>query len=81
AWLYAKVESAHQARLNQPDPNAEKQAKEVRESDAQGAYSEWLDTKRKQDKAFRQLEGRRRAEEASQYAIRDRQLCDEAFRR
>ena len=72
---------ARQARLNRPDPNLEKQAKEERESDAQTAYNEWLDIKRKQDKALRQLEERRREEEASQYAIRDRQLCDEAFRR
>lgn len=81
AWLYAKVEMAHQARLNKPDPNLEKQAKEAKESEAQTAYSVWLDTKRKQDKALRQLEESRRAEEASQYAIRDRQVCDEAFRR
>lgn len=72
---------AHQARLNRPDPNIEKQAKEAKESEAQTAYSEWLDMKRKQDKALRQLEESRRAEEASQYAIRDRQVCDEAFRR
>ena len=72
---------ARQARLNQPDPNIEKQAKEAKESEAQTAYSEWLDMKRKQDKALRQLEESRRAEEAAQYAIRDRQVCDEAFRR
>lgn len=72
---------ARQARLNQPDPNIEKQAKEAKESEAQTAYSEWLDMKRKQDKALRQLEESRRVEEASQYAIRDRQVCDEAFRR
>ena len=72
---------ARQVRLNRPDPNLEKQAKEERESDAQTAYNEWLDIKRKQDIALRQLEERRREEEASQYAIRDRQLCDEAFRR
>ena len=72
---------AQQAKLNQPDPNLEKQAKEAKESDAQIAYIEWLDMKRKQDKALRQLEESRRAEEASQYAIRDRQVCDEAFRR
>ncbi len=81
AWLYAKVEMAREARLNRPDPNIEKQAKEAKESDAQTAYNEWLDIKRKQDKALRQLEEKRREEEASQYAIRDRQLCDEAFKR
>ena len=81
AWLYAKVEAAHQARLNQPDPSIEKQKKVERLKEANTAYTEWLEMKRKQDKALREVEGRRRADEAAQYAIRDRQLCDEAFRR
>lgn len=81
AWLYAKIESAQQARLNQPNPNAEKEMKEARQKDAVAAYSEWVEMKRKQDKALREMEGKRRADEAAQYAIRDRQLCDEAFRR
>ena len=81
AWLYAKFETARQERLKRPDPNIEKEAKMARQNDAESAYSEWLDMKRKQDKSLRQLEEKRREEEASQYAIRDRQLCDEAFRR
>lgn len=80
-WLYNKIDAAKQARLNQPDPKAALRAKEEKESNAQSAYSEWLDMKRQQDKTLRQLEERRREEEASQYTIRDRQLCDEAFRR
>lgn len=72
---------ARQARLNQPDPNVEKQRKEARQKDANSAYSEWLELKRKQDKALRDMEHQRRVDEAAQYAIRDRQLCDEAFRR
>lgn len=72
---------ARQARLNQPDPNTDKQRQEERQKDADSAYHEWLDTKRKQDKASREMENRRRADEAAQYAIRDRELCDEAFRR
>lgn len=55
--------------------------KEARQKDAVAAYSEWVEMKRKQDKALREMEGKRRADEAAQYAIRDRQLCDEAFRR
>ena len=81
AWLYAKVEAAHQARLKQPDPSIEKQKKVERLKEANTAYTEWLEMKRKQDKALQEVEGRRRADEAAQYAIRDRQLCDEAFRR
>ena len=81
AWLFAKVEAAHQARLNQPDPSIEKQKKVERLKEANTAYTEWLEMKRKQDKALQEVEGRRRADEAAQYAIRDRQLCDEAFRR
>ena len=80
-WLYNKIEAAKQARLNQPDPEDALRAREEKESNAQSAYSEWLSVKRQQDKTLRQLEERRREEEASQYTIRDRQLCDEAFRR
>ena len=80
-WLYNKIEAAKQARLNQPDPEDALRAREEKESNAQSAYSEWLSLKRQQDKTLRQLEERRREEEASQYTIRDRQLCDEAFRR
>ena len=72
---------ARQARLNQPDPNIEKQRKEEREKEATSAFSKWVEMKKKQDKSLREVEERRRADEASQYAIRDRQLCDEAFRR
>lgn len=68
------------ARANQLDPDVDKERKEARQKDAQSAYSEWLHTKRKQDKAVREMEDRRKADEAAQYAIRDRQLCDEAFR-
>lgn len=80
AWLYAKIEAAREARANQLDPDVDKERKEARQKDAQSAYSEWLHTKRKQDKAVREMEDRRKADEAAQYAIRDRQLCDEAFR-
>ena len=65
----------------QADPGIENEKKEARQKDADSAYSEWLDTKRKQDKAMREMENKRRVDEAAQYAIRDRQLCDEAFRR
>lgn len=81
AWLHAKIEAARQARSMQPDPGIENEKKEARQKDADSAYSEWLDTKRKQDKAMREMENKRRVDEAAQYAIRDRQLCDEAFRR
>ena len=72
---------AQQARLNQPDPNVEKERKEEKQKDANSAYKEWLELKQKQDKSLRDMEHQRRVDEAAQYAIRDRQLCDEAFRR
>ena len=81
AWLTAKTEEAKEmqrlAKLNQPDPNIAVEKAQA----AQEAYNEWLETKRKQSKANRLLENSRKADEAAQYIIRDRELCDEAFRR
>lgn len=81
AWLAAKLEEAKERRRleaqNKPDPSLEQRKRE----DAESAYQEWLNHKREQNKTARQYEERRRSEEAGQFVIRDRHLCDEAFKR
>lgn len=81
AWLFAKNQEAKEQRLeaekNKPDPNIPVE----RAKNAQSAFNEWLRTKQKQSKTERELEKSRIEEEASQFLIRDRELCDEAFKR
>ncbi|KAK3711628.1 hypothetical protein QZH41_014058 [Actinostola sp. cb2023] len=81
AWLSAKLDEARERRReeerNRPDPTLEQRKQE----DAKSAYEEWLVTKRYQEKVTKEYETRRRSVEASQFVIRDRFLCDEAFKR
>ena len=81
AWLIAKNEEAREhrreAEKNKADPNIQIR----RAESAQGAYDEWLRNKRQQTKSEQELEKSRMEEQAAQYLIRDRELCDEAFKR
>lgn len=70
-------EQRKQAEKNKPDPNVPVE----RAKSAQHAYEEWIKTKRKQEKMEKELEKSRKEEEAAGYLVRDRELCDEAFKR
>ena len=81
AWLMAKdieaKEQKKEAEKNKPDPNIPIE----RAKSAQSAYEDWMKSKRKQTKVEKELEKSRKEEIAAGYLIRDRELCDEAFKR
>lgn len=57
------------------------QQKVEKDKAAKEAYEAWLNEKSKQRKQERETEKKKLEEEASSYVIRERQECDEAFRR
>ena len=57
------------------------QEKEEREKEAIKAYEHWRQAKRQQQKQLQQYEESRLMEEAESFVVRDRVLCEEAFRR
>jgi hypothetical protein len=75
------LEEAKERKREEAQNKPDQTLQERKLSEAQQAYEEWLFSKRQQNKVAREYEERRRSEEASQFLIRDRQLCDEAFRR
>ena len=81
AWLNAKKEEAKERHQEEerrkPDPSIQKE----RLSSAKSAYGKWLEEKRTQTKLEQRYEKSRQEDEAAQYLIRDRGLCDEAFQR
>ena len=52
-----------------------------KEQAAKEAYDNWLQEKAKQRKQERKLERRKLEEEASSFIIREREACEEAFKR
>ena len=56
------------------------QDEEKREA-AQSAYQKWLDEKEALMKEERKMERIRLADEAQSYVIRDRDMCEKAFRK
>ncbi|XP_031572604.1 vicilin-like seed storage protein At2g18540 [Actinia tenebrosa] len=81
AWLTAKLEEARERKRQEELNKTDDSLRERKTIEAQQAYEDWLASKRQQYKVTREYEERRQSEEARQFMIRDRQLCDEAFRR
>ena len=79
AWLKAKNEEYHERKRLQSSAAGEDKGK--KEQAAKEAYDNWLQEKAKQRKQERVLERRKLEDEASSFIIRERQACEEAFKR
>jgi len=81
AWLNAKNEEMKEFRKEQAKNRPDPKEKEEREKEAIKAYEHWRQAKRQQQKQLQQYEESRLMEEAESFVVRDRVLCEEAFRR
>jgi len=79
AWLKAKNEEYLEKRKLQSSTVSEDKAEKAQA--AKEAYDGWLQEKAKQRKQEREVERIKLEEEAASFIIRERQACEEAFRR
>lgn len=79
AWLRTKNEEYLEKRRSLK--SSKNQGESEKDEAAKKAYDLWLNEKAKQRKQERELEKRKLEEEASSFVIRERQACEEAFKK